>query len=240
MWQEGAITEETTNIVGQRGHESPQDVLGSYPRRTLLKDRAYEKLKNLILNETFPPRTFLSERMLSKRLEMSKTPIRAALERLEAEEFVDIAPQQGIVVRELSLDEVVNLFDIRRALETFVVRQLAGALNAEQIRQLEANLEAQRSCAEKDLASYSRLDAEFHLSLCRIQGNREIEKVMLRLQDKVFRVVARVSRTPGRSITSYEEHVGILDAIVRGEGELAATRVDEHLLYGKRFLLGPG
>jgi DNA-binding GntR family transcriptional regulator len=206
--------------------------------RALLKGQAYEELKKMILNEIFPPGTFLSERQLSQRLQMSKTPIRAALERLETEGFVSVAPQQGILVRGLSMDEVVDLFDIRRALETFVVRQLAGRLAPDQVRQLEANLEAQeRSARREDLTDYTRLDADFHLMLCRFHGNQEIEKVIMRLRDKMFQVVARVSRTPGRSITSYGEHVTILDAVVRGEGELAAIRMDEHLLYGKQFLI---
>jgi DNA-binding GntR family transcriptional regulator len=206
--------------------------------RALLKRQAYEELKKMILHEIFPPGTFLSERQLSQRLQMSKTPIRAALERLEMEGFVSVAPQQGILVRGLSMDEVVDLFDIRRALETFVVRQLAGRLARDQVRQLEANLEAQeRSARREDLTDYTRLDADFHLMLCRFHGNQEIEKVIMRLRDKMFQVVARVSRTPGRSITSYGEHVAILDAVVREEGELAATRMDEHLLYGKQFLI---
>jgi len=207
--------------------------------RVLLKERAYEELKSLILNETFPPGTFLSERRLSERLQMSKTPIRAALERLEMDGFVSIAPQQGILVRELSIDEVVDLFDIRCALETFVVRELASrGLASEQVRQLEANLEAQaRSAEREELTNYTRLDADFHSMLCRFHGNQEITKVILHLRDKMFQVVARVSRTPGRSITSYKDHAAILDAVMQGEGERAAIRMKEHLLYGKRFLV---
>ena len=63
---------------------------GANGERTLLKDRAYDELKNLILDETFSPGTFLSERQLAARLGMSKTPIRSALERLEAEAFVAV------------------------------------------------------------------------------------------------------------------------------------------------------
>lgn len=206
--------------------------------RVLLKDRAYEELKRRILDETFLPGAFLSERRLSEALQMSKTPIRAALERLEMEGFVSVAPQQGILVRELTMNEVVDLFDIRRVLETYVVCQLAGRLTPDHVRQLEANLEAQKQFAEReDLAYYTRLDADFHSMLCQFHGNQEIEKVILHLRDKMFQVVARVTRTPGRSIISYQEHMAIVDAVRRGEGELAATRMDEHLLYGKQFLV---
>ena len=62
------------------------------PVRVLLKDQAYEELKKLIMNEVFSPGTFLSERQLAARLDMSKTPIRSALERLESEGFVAVSP----------------------------------------------------------------------------------------------------------------------------------------------------
>ena len=143
--------------------------------RVLLKDQAYENLKNLILEEVFAPGTFLSERQLAARLDMSKTPIRSALARLEAEGFVALPPQQGIVVREPSLREVVDLFDIRIALETFVVQSIAGRLNPEQIGQLRANLELQAQAAQAgDVVRYTRLDADFHLLLCVFMKNLDI------------------------------------------------------------------
>src|SRR5690348_15480667 len=67
-----------------------------------MKKRAYTALKRLLVSRSVAPGTFLSVRQLAKQLEMSSTPIRAALERLEAEGFITISPQQGIVVRELS------------------------------------------------------------------------------------------------------------------------------------------
>lgn len=207
-------------------------------RRSLLKDKAYAEIKNSLLDETFPPGTFLSERQLSSMLGMSKTPIRAALERLESEGFVAVAPQQGIVVRELSMDEIVDLFDIRLALESFVVSRLAGRLLPDQIEQLRENLDAQKGCAERnDLLSYTKLDAEFHLMFSCFLDNQEILRVMLRLQDKIHRVIIKVSQSPGRPRDSYEEHLGIMKAVSNGEGDLAAARIGEHLAYGRRFLV---
>jgi DNA-binding GntR family transcriptional regulator len=62
------------------------------PVRVLLKDQAYEELKKLIMNEVFSPGTFFSVRQLAARVDMSKTPIRSALERLESEGFVAVSP----------------------------------------------------------------------------------------------------------------------------------------------------
>ena len=112
-------------------------------QRALLKDRAYEQIKELILNWTFTPGTFLSERRLAAQLGMSKTPVRSALERLANEGFVTISPQQGVVVREFSVEEIVDLFDIRIALETFVVKSLANRIDEAYVEKLEENLDGQ-------------------------------------------------------------------------------------------------
>ena len=125
---------------------------GSSGARVFLKDHAYERLKTMILSEQFPPGSFLSERTLAETLGMSKTPVRSAVERLENEGFVSVSPQQGIVVRALSAEEIRNHFDLRIALETFVVRRLTGTLSAAQHEQLAAKLrDHERAFATGDM-----------------------------------------------------------------------------------------
>ena len=83
--------------------------------RGLLKERAYDEIKRLILTGELNPGTFLAERQLAARLGMSKTPVRSALERLESEGFISISPQQGAIIRDLSLDEIADQYEIRTA-----------------------------------------------------------------------------------------------------------------------------
>src|SRR5262245_56779925 len=92
---------------------------GSSPGAGLMKERAYSEIKRRILNCDYPPGSFLSERNLATTLGMSKTPVKAALERLEHEGFITVSPQQGIVVRELSIREIADQYEIRTALESF-------------------------------------------------------------------------------------------------------------------------
>lgn len=207
--------------------------------RTLLKDEAYTTLKDLILGEELPPGTFLSERQLAARLEMSKTPIRSALERLQAEGFLIISPQQGVMVREIPLGEIVDLFDIRMALETFVVRQLAGNLSKPQTELLKENLAAQAACIPtQDVRDSTRLDEDFHQMLCEFHQNGEIVRVMLGLRDRLTRVIARVfRRAPNRFEASYADHQGIFEALKGGDKVLAEMRMQKHLEYGKGFLV---
>lgn len=207
--------------------------------RDLLKDRAYRTLKQMLLDGVYLPGTFLSERQLVDALGMSKTPIRTALERLEHDGFVSISPQQGIVVRELSLKEIVDHYDIRSALESFVVSRLAGNLTTEQVARLRAMLDAQAAQVEAaNSKRYIELDGEFHLALCHALDNREILRVMRHQRDKLHRVISHILESdPSRMRVSYQEHVALLEALLSGDGDLAAARMREHLNSGKRFLL---
>lgn len=209
------------------------------PARRLLQDRAYDDLKELIQNGALPGGSFLSERALARQLRMSTTPVRLALGRLALEGFVSISPQHGIVVREPSIQEVVDLFDLREALEAFVVRRLAGKLTPEQARTLKDNLQRQEEAARAgDTVRLTHLDTEFHLLLCRFLGNREIEQTLWRLRDKLHRVILRVmSRLPGRPREAVREHAAIAEALLRGQADRAADRIVRHLEFGKRFLV---
>jgi DNA-binding GntR family transcriptional regulator len=210
------------------------------PRR-LLKERAYAEIKKRILSGEYAPGSFLSERQVAFQLAMSKTPIRAALERLELEGFVTISPQQGVIVRDLSVHEIADQYEIRAALEAFVLRSLAGRLTPAQVERVEANLKAQEAnCREGDVKRGVELDADFHIMFCEFLGNREILRVMGYLRDKINRVISRVFQlNRERVYTSYLEHRGIAEAVIGGDGPLAARRIEEHLEYGKQYLLSP-
>lgn len=208
--------------------------------KTLLKDKAYRELKELIQTGVFPPNTFLSERQLAQHLGMSKTPIRSALEHLEAQGLLAVSPQQGIVVKELSAHEIIDLFDMRAAIEPFVVSRLAGRGFATQAVRLEKNLAEQRSAATKgDARNATRLDIEFHMLLAESLDNREISIWLARCFDKLHRSILRInSLGAGRLMKSYQDHAELVEAVKVAKSDLAARRMTDHLRYGKQFLLG--
>src|SRR6185312_7007575 len=153
-----------------------------------LKHRAYVALKSRILSGALPPGTLLSERQLAQGLKMSKTPVHAALERLEADGLVTVTAQQGIIVRAISPEEIADHFEIREALETFVVSRLAGKLTSEQASRLKRNVgDHRRAVRQGDIAEHIRIDSEFHVLLCDCYGNKEITCAMRQIRDKIHR-----------------------------------------------------
>jgi len=210
--------------------------------RPLLKDLAHDRIKELILTGALPPGTFLSERNLARELGMSKTPVRFAIERLALEGFVAVSPRQGIVVTGMQLDEAVDQFEIRIAVECHTVRRLAGRLTADQVRALEENLAAHHAAAtSQDAVRARELDTDFHLQLCAYLENREIQRVMERLREKLIRAISTVlQRQSQRMLESNAEHRGILAAVLAGDGDEAARRMEAHLEVGRRFLVSGG
>ncbi len=209
--------------------------------RPLMKDRAFEHIKGLILDGTYQPGQFISERELSIHLAMSKTPVRAALERLEEQGFVTIAPQRGVIVRTLTAQEIADHYDLRMALESWIARQVAGRLSDAQLTALKENLSLQRAQvggATIDVRGFMSADAEFHQLLTQATGNVEFERVLQRHWDKVERLVESIaSRDNAVLAHSCAEHQAIFDALQSGDGNRAAALVIAHLEHGKRFML---
>jgi DNA-binding GntR family transcriptional regulator len=214
---------------------------GHSPVRSFLKDRAYERIKRRLLNDEYPPGSFLSERQLAENLGMSKTPVKAALERLEAEGFIAVSPQQGIVVRELSVHEIADNYEIRYVLESYSLRSMAGKLTPDQVDRVRSNLEAQsRIRGSGDVAKGVALDTAFHMQFVEFLGNGEILRILDQLREKIQRVVTKVFHLcPSRINSSYTEHAAIAAAVIDGDGARAADLLARHLELGKQLILSP-
>lgn len=206
-----------------------------------LQTRAYNELRRLIASGEFPAGMFLSERQLAAQFEMSKTPVHVALERLESEGFVTISAQQGVVVRGLTVDDIVDHYEVREALDCYIAARLAGRLQDAQIKKLEESIRLQETALRKgDQARLIDLDTEFHLLLTSFLGNRQIMDMMEQLRDKIRQVVVRgTSVNVKRFCESVEEHRGIAQSIIDGDAKLAAQLAMAHLEAGRRSLFNP-
>jgi DNA-binding GntR family transcriptional regulator len=208
----------------------------------LLKDVAYAQIKRLILDGELPPGSFLSEQALADRVQVSKTPIRVALVQLQNDGLVSISPRQGIVVVPTSARDIAEMFDIRAAQETFLVRRLAGRLTPSQIDQLKENLKRHKDLAEQDdPVAATQNDFAFHLLLYEFLGNRMLLQFMKHVFDKLYRDAVQVTRNAdGQLEKLHRDHDQIARALIKGDGELAAKRVLDHLEFGRRFLATHG
>ena len=205
-----------------------------------LKERAYDEIRRLIIRGEAKPREGLTEKMLTDKLIMSRTPIRAALERLEVEGLVSRKPNKGLIVAEFSLQKAVDFFDFRIAIEAHVAPKLSGrAWDARELEDLKQNLELQRRSVElADYVAFTEADSEFFRLLATVYDNAEIVQTMENLQDKLFLIALKVLRKDNRRIgVSYQNHVNIYDAMTAELAELAVASMVSHLEFGKRILV---
>jgi len=205
-----------------------------------LKEKAYTMLRALIMQGELRSGEFLSERSLVERMEMSRTPIRAALERLEAEGHVTYTPNRGIFVSEVTIDKAIDVYDFRMIIESSIVRKLASRKLTDELRQwFKESLARQWACVEADdTMQFAHEDSEFHRQLVYAFDNKEIIVTMDRLQDKLYRIALNVLRKDANRIKiSYEDHATLVEQIEQGQGEEAAATLTQHLEFGKRILL---
>ncbi|HHV53048.1 MAG TPA: GntR family transcriptional regulator [Synergistaceae bacterium] len=207
-------------------------------REKTKKDLAYEEIKRLILDGKLSGDMPISENVLANMLDISRTPVRDALRRLEMDGFVRVIPNQGVVIREVSISEVKEIYDMRIALEEFVVRELADGLSDEDFRNLEAILKKQEeACEKRDAVAFHEEDRKFHDYLMRAYGNAMITNFIARLRDRIEGINVNMLKMPGNMQLFYGEHKRIFEALRKRSGEEAAKEMDEHLKGGKTRLI---
>lgn len=204
-----------------------------------LKERAFETIRERIVSGEWPGGTFIPERMLKELLQMSNTPIRAALDRLEMMGLVKQSPNQGAIVQEISLKNILDLYELRLVLETYAARKLTGRMDRAFFDELDDNLKRQeRMIQAGDIAAYVRLDREFHERIVSGLDNMEYTETMARIQDKFLMAVRTTFvKNKERLWGSIEEHRQIREALAGTDPHLTERLVERHIEYVKTIML---
>jgi DNA-binding GntR family transcriptional regulator len=210
-----------------------------------LKEKAYQEVRRLIITGEIKPGEFLSERSLVERLEMSRTPIRSALDRLEIEGFIKQSPKQGVVVEEISINRAFDIYELRIAIESYVVNKLSlRTIQESEIKRIQENLNQQKLLIDTEMydnasfLAFLSLDLEFHNELIKIVENKEFIQIMDQIQDKLLLIASNVFRKQeNRMMVSYEDHMRIFNYILNGQNKEAVEEMIKHLEYGKQILI---
>lgn len=198
---------------------------------------AYEKLKDLFNQETLDKNRCIPTAEIAEKIGFGRAPVLDALRRLEAEEFLAIVPQKGIMILEMTIQDMQEINDIRMALEPFIVRQIAPDFTCEHAQRAHTEIDAQKK-AEKanDHHAFMSTDERFHLFLSELTKNNRMIHLMQRLRSRFFTAGLYVLKRPNRLLTTIQEHTGIVDALVRKDGEAAAAAMLNHLRNGRSLM----
>lgn len=201
------------------------------PRRLLRVD-IHEKLREEILACRLSPGADLREQELASRFQVSKSPVRDALLRLEREQLVTIAPRQGYRVAPISLSDARDLLRLRSVLECASAAEAAREADGRELAGLDRFRSFRPSQWLEGFAGYNR---EFHCALARASGNRRMSALTCELIEQTRRLVhVSVQEVPRRTAPLVTEHAAIIDAVQAGDGRRASALLRTHIAAAER------
>lgn len=213
--------------------------LRSRRRIRTLADAAEEELREAIVQGILPPGTALNLKALAEELEMSTTPIREALQRLESDGLVAVDQFRTARVAVIALDDLEDTYSMRIMLEGEAVRRAVPNLTPEHLEYLEAVLQKYEQAYEQQREEEGRqLHEEFHFGIYRHAGSEWLLRLIRPLWSNSERY-QRIARTMRRSYGDrVREHREILDPCRQGDAETAAARMVRHLELSRDLVRG--
>ncbi len=193
-------------------------------------DEAYRLLKDLILTGELTPGTMLDERQMMEALDVGRTPLREAIQRLAHERLVVIAPRKGSWVSELSLSDLQELIAARELVEPPVAAAAAMRVSPEEIEELRRLVdEASAAIAAGDFLTAIQTDRTFHRVLAGISGNAYLARVVDDINTSMLRYWHLSFIHAGDLTQTYNHHHEIVNRLEEGEADQVREALEEHI-----------
>lgn len=201
-------------------------------------DQVFEQLKKMILDGVFRPGNRIIESEVAESIGISRTPVREALHKLEAERLIVRLPKGGYVVKGMSRGEIEEIFDIRVILESFAGYLAAERWNDNEIAPLEDKLEEfEKYLMINDLKELTRLNTEFHELLYALSKSPKLIEMINNLRDEIFLLREILLESMKMGTLSHNDHKKIIKAIKNREAKKVERLLKEHILRGKDFVI---
>lgn len=202
--------------------------------RTSLKQVAYDKIKSKIINCELEPGSFLNEETLCQELEMSRTPVRDALGRLEQEHLITIYPKKGFCVMPFTANEILNVYEGRILLEPYIIRTYCQHLDRSILEEMRVLLKEEMKSSNAPDNNIYELDYRFHSLIVHQCKNDYLLQLYndLNVQNDRIRVLAGRASDERLQIT-FDEHAKVFYELSINHVEEAAKAMEEHLIAAK-------
>ena len=213
-----------------------------------IREKAYLYIQQLVARGTLPAGSGISELLLAKELGSSRTPIREAMNQLAAEGLLSQSPGGGMVVAQLSREDIIELYELREALEVYAVGKIARVPMrpadkdrlqrlVDEILVLQKELEKAKATElnEKQMERFIDCDLGFHALLMSLTYNSRLQKIIsdTRLLISIF-AIHRGGHDRDSLKSIHEHHQRILDAVVQQKSEAGMMAIVEHIQVSQR------
>lgn len=195
-----------------------------------LADQALDDIRSRIIDGSIALGEAISETSLAAALNVSKTPVREALQELKREGLVQIFPKRGTYVFEASRELVQDLCEFRRILESEALERSMRMSWGRLVDHMEPIVESMATAIEDDdLRSYRKLDSEFHQGIVLYCDNRFLQEAHAAIEFRVQALRTRLSITPENNNQTLVEHQAIVASIASRDSQAAITTLESHL-----------
>jgi len=196
-----------------------------------------DEIEERIVTGLYRPGMRLDEQEIAKTFGVSRTPVREALIQLAGAGLIEIRPRRGAIVAEIGAHRLCEMFEVMAELESMCGRLAARRITEEEQRQL---VEAHRACEAardaQDPDAYYKLNEVFHQQIYMASHNGFLAEQAIALHRRLRPYRRLQLRVRSRMHASYGEHQAVVDAILAGNGDLAAERLHGHVVVqGERF-----
>jgi len=208
-----------------------------------LKEDIFDVLHEKIISGTYKPGDWLRQDDIATQLGVSMTPIREALDLLVSAGLAERVPYRGVRVREMSTKDVVEAYGLRLLLEAVIAQEAARNITRQQIAGLERTLDQMKKHETlKDVSTERKSSREFHSAIAEATKNDLLIKMYAivsnafpdwLLYEALFRYPELIADS---MMSTYKEHVLIVDALKKGDADLAAQKSIEHVMESGKWL----
>ncbi|MEA2720673.1 MAG: hypothetical protein QOJ39_2537 [Candidatus Eremiobacteraeota bacterium] len=209
----------------------------SVPRLELRSETLVDGLRESILTGRYAPGSRLVQDDLAEAFGVSRIPLREALRRLEGEGLVVISPNRGAVVRPLAPKDVVDLYDLRLALESLAIRRAAERFADLRGSTKVLRVQADRAIAARAMPTIFSLDRDFHAGLAATSDNPHLVAALGGQWSQIMRVMHAYFQVANYPAAVWDDHEAIADAVAHGAAEAAVARLTTHLSESRDAIL---
>ncbi|ATA54815.1 MULTISPECIES: GntR family transcriptional regulator [Variovorax] len=203
-----------------------------------LNETAYLRLKEALVTLAYKPGEYLNTAQVMERLGVGRTPVNQALHRLSAEGLVRIIPRKGAMASPLSINDALELIEVRLVNEVLCMRLAAAAITEAELAELQAIAEQFEAAAQRrDAMSVMNLDRLFHEKIAAAARNAMLQDILSVLHARSQRFWAISLAAEGHLAEVIEEHRTIVATLQRHDADAAAEAAKTHVLSFKASML---
>jgi DNA-binding GntR family transcriptional regulator len=199
-------------------------------------DMVYAILHEAILSGILPPGQRLGEELLAALFDVSRTPVREALLRLETTGLAHRVPRRGLIVARITPQEIVEVYVVRETLDGLAAYLAAQFATPSDVAHLVTiNEQFSRAAQAGNAVAMADLNLRFHEAIARVARNSLLSQFLTQIHHQVRRIPGTTFQHPGRAARAVEEHASIVKAIQAGDAEQARQLATESMATARRI-----